>query len=79
VAIGPNGLNSVRADPIQSPKLKSKRGERAIGIFVNIPHDVDFALAAGARATSTELLQRYKAFAAVFPFNRQFLANWLNV
>lgn len=79
VSISPRGLDSVCSDPRQASELKGLRGQRTLRAFVQVPQDVFLAPAAGAGTMPPQFLQRDEAFAAVLPFDRQLLADRLDV
>jgi len=79
MTIAPGRLNRI-APHIRDAQQSGALGrQRLIRVFVNVAQDIGFALAPGARATTTQRLQWHKALRAIVPFDGQFLANLLNI
>src|SRR5512133_3234247 len=79
MAVGPHRLDSIGAHAVQCAQLKRKRGELLLRSFVQMPHDVAFALATGAGAGAPKPLQADEAFRAIFPLHRDLIADMLHV
>jgi hypothetical protein len=79
VSIRPDRLNRVSAHIDQPHQPKCIGRNWALGIFINVSHDIRFALASRARAMASQFFQRNETFALVIPFDRQFPANHLNI
>ncbi len=79
MAIAPDRRDGVSADRIQTAELEGGRGERFFRAFIQVAQHVHLAFAAGAGAGPAKPLQADKTFAPVFPLDRQFIADLLNV
>ena len=79
MAVAPNGLDAI---PAHAPHLADFEGtwrKLRLGPAMDVPHDVRFALAAGAGASATERFQRNVTFGPVLPPDGKFVSNHLNV
>ena len=79
MSICPNRLNGIATHMGKPDQLECRRRQLSFGIFMNIPQDIRFTLAAGAGTPSPQRFQRNETFIPVIPFDGQFLANQLNV
>ena len=79
VAVGPDGLDAVAADGIETGQFEGDAGKRFRGVLVNVAEDVGLAGAAGAGAGAAEFFERNKILPAILPFDGQFISNRLNV
>ena len=79
MTITPDWLNCVAPDISDTQQASALLGHWLIRVLVNVAQDIGLALAPGARATTTQRLQRHKALRAIVPFDGQFLANLLNI
>ncbi len=79
MAIRPDGLNGIRAHPLQADQLEGTRGQWLSGRLVELAHHVPLSLAARTGASPPQSFQPNVMLAAVSPFNGQFLADHLNI
>src|SRR5438094_3401977 len=77
--VSPVGLDGISADAREAAELKCLGRQRAVRVLVQLSQDVNFALAAGAGTMPPQLFQRHETLATIFPLDRQFLADRLNV
>jgi len=79
MSIAPDRLDGVSADVRDAGKLEGLRRQRTGGIFINVPHDVLFPLASGARTMTAQEFERDETLAAIVPFDGQFGADALQI
>lgn len=79
MAIRPDRLDGVAADIGEAKELERLRAQWPLWAFINVAHDVLFALAARARAATAQFFEGDEAFAAVIPLDGEFTADGLHV
>jgi len=79
VPIGPHRLDRIVADIDDAQQLEGFRPKGLLRVLIKVAHDIDLALATGARAGATELLKRHKALRAVVPLDGEFGPDDLDV
>src|SRR6186997_1020837 len=79
MTIAPRRLNRITPDIRDAQQSGALGRQRLIRVLVNVAQDIGLALAPGARATTTQRLQRHEALRPIVPFDGQLLANLLNI
>ena len=79
MTITPDGLYGIAPHGDHAGQLKGFGGEGRGRVFINVAHDVGFALAARTGAAAAELFQGDETFGAICPFNGEFLADLLDI
>lgn len=79
MAIAPNRLNAIAANALKAAQAERLRRQLLFRGFVQVAHDIRFALAARARASLAKSPQRNVALRAVIPFDSHFFPDDLNV
>ncbi len=79
MAVGPNRLQRIASHRDQARQLKRPGRKRCGWIFVQMTHDIGFAFATGAGTGTPQILQGDETLRAIIPFNRQLIADELEV
>ena len=79
MAVGPDGLQGIASHRDQARQLKRPGRQGCWWIFVQITHDIGFAFTSGAGTGAPQIFQRDETLRAVIPFDRQLIADELEV
>src|SRR5882672_2224403 len=79
MSVPPHRLDRIPADANDALQLETSGRQRFLRISINVPQNVDLPLAPGAGTVSSEAFQRNETFAAIRPFDGEFVADLLNV
>ncbi len=77
--VPPGRLDGIRAHRYEVAQLKGGGAERSLGVLIEVAHDVHFSSTTGAGTMTTQLLEAHETFTTILPFDRQFLADGLNI
>jgi hypothetical protein len=79
MAVSPLRLDCVAADVVKTHDLKREWAKRFRRRFIDVAHDVAFAVAARAWALAAHLFEADESFGAVIPFDGEFGADDVDV
>ena len=79
MSVGPLRLNRVAADVRDAAQLKRLGAQRLLWANVKMSHHVHLTFALCARTGAAQFFQRDKTFAAIVPFQREFITDLLDV
>lgn len=79
MSVRPEGLDRIPPHSSQAAQLETRSGERSLRAFVEVSHDIPFALTPGTRTRPPQNFETDKPLGAIIPSQGQLVANLLNI